>query len=111
MTKTTQGQDVPVAAIGSSSFGRYAKISSEKTYNLFVSDQWLINYPGYQVVAKLLPSGEGRGIFRSIRGGFMLVVVNSEVYQLNTALGAILIGNLASNTGEVFMDENLNSQI
>jgi len=111
MTKTSQGQDVPVAAVGSSSFGRYAKISSEKTYNMFVSDSWLVNYPGYQVVAKLLPSGEGRGIFRSIRGGFMLVVVNSEVYQLNTALGAILIGNLASNTGEVFMDENLNNQI
>ncbi len=111
MTKTAQGQEVPVKAVGSSSFGRYAKISSEKTYNMFESENWLVNYSGYKVAAQIKPSGEGRGIFRSIRGNFMLVVVNSEVWQLNSALGAILIGNLASNTSEVFMDENLNSQI
>lgn len=112
MTINTPGaQQIPVNIVGSSTFARYQKISSEKTYNLFISDGWLINFAGYKRVLQLLAAGEGRGIFRSVRGNFLLVIVNANVYQVNANLGAILIGMLATQAGEVFMDENLNNQI
>src|SRR5690606_14187695 len=105
--------------VGSSTFGRYKKMSNARTYNMYMgtagegdsANEWLISFPGYKSVAEILPSGEGRGIFRSIRGNFMLAVVNANVYRINTNLGYLLIGSLSSNTGEVYMDENLNNQI
>lgn len=112
MTKKTQGaSQASVNVVGSSSFGRYNKISSERTYNMFISDNWLIGFPGYQKVLQLFDQGQGRGIFRSIRGDFLLVVVNAVVFRLDNALVKTQIGILATQQGEVFIDENLNSQI
>lgn len=119
MTKKTGSQQLPVNVVGSSTFGRYSKISTARTYNMYMStggegesaNEWLISFPGYEGITALLSSGEGRGIFRSIRGNFMLAVVNANVYRINSNLGYLLIGTLSSNTGEVFMDENLNNQI
>jgi hypothetical protein len=119
MSKKTGSQQIPINVVGSSTFGRYSKMSNARTYNMYMSstgegqsvNEWLISFPGYKAVTELLSSGEGRGIFRSIRGNFMLAVVNANVYRINTNLGYILIGSLSSNTGEVFMDENLNNQI
>lgn len=111
MRETPQSSQVPIAVTGSSIFGRYPKISSERTYNLYLSDEWLINTSGYQKVLEITPDGEGRGIFNSIRGGFMIVVVNATVYSISSVLGTTLIGNLATARGEVFIDENLNQQI
>ena len=110
-TNTPGGQQLPVNVVGSSTFGRYQKISSEKTYNMFISDGWIVNFAGYKRVLQLLPAGEGRGIFRSIRGNFLLVVVNSNVYRIDANLGAILIGAITTVTGAVFIDENLANQI
>lgn len=104
-------QQMPVNVVGSSVFGRYPKISVEKTYNMFISDEWLVNYAGYQRRSIILPSGEGRGLFHSIRGNFMLAVVASSVYKIGTNLAPEFIGNISTNSGEVFMDENLSSQI
>lgn len=109
--KTPQSKPIPVNVVGSSSFGRYEKISTEKTYNMFISDDWLVNFAGWKKIYNVFPSGEGRGLYRSIRGGFLVVVINSAVYTFNNAFVPTFIGNLASNTGEVFIDENLNSQI
>lgn len=105
----SENVEIPVA--GSSVFGRYPKISGEKTYNMFLSDGWLVNFAGYRRMVELLEEGEGRGGFVSTRGGFLLCVINSAVYTLSNTLGFILIGNLETSTGEVFIDENLNNQI
>ncbi len=78
---------------------------------MFTSDGWTVNFAGYKRVYELLPAGEGRGFFRSIRGDFLIAVVNSAVYRIDTVLAPILIGNLATNTGAVFIDENLSNQI
>jgi hypothetical protein len=88
---------------------------------------WNINFPGYARVLNLLPFpdplpspplypnqipvGEGRGIFHSIRGNLTIVVVNSVVYALSPTLGQTTIGTLNSSSGEVYMAENLNSQV
>lgn len=102
---------MPVNVVGSSTFGRYPKISVEKTYNMFISDDWLINYSGFQRVSEILATGEGRGLFHSIRGEFMLAVVNSSVYKIGRNLAPQFIGNIDTNADEVFIDENLSSQI
>lgn len=111
MRQTPNSKQEPVNVVGSSTFGRYQKISSEKTYNMFISDAWLINTPGYQRIYDLLAQGAGRGIFTSIRGSLLIIVVNNAVYKLDVNLNPTLIGNLVTESGEVFIDENLNSQI
>ena len=39
----------PVNIVGSSIFGRYPKISIEKTYNMFMSDKFMVPYSGYAI--------------------------------------------------------------
>jgi len=110
--RSTPGTEkLPINIVGSSTFGRYHKISSEKTYNMYESDDWLISYSGWKKVLQLFPSGVGRGVFHSIRGNFIIVVVNSSVFQIAPNLQPLLIGTLATASGEVFMDENLTNQI
>ncbi len=109
--QVNKGQEVEVNVVGSSVFGRYPKISLEKTYNMFESDGWLVNYAGYQKILNLIPNGIGRGIFNSIRGGFMLVVVSSAVFRLDLSLNVTFIGQLNSTAGDVSIDENLAAQI
>lgn len=104
-------EEVPINIVGSSTFGRYPKISLEKTYNMYISDDWLVNYAGFKKQVDVLPSGEGRGLFNSIRGGFLIAVESSTVYRLNSNLAPIFIGNIDTVTGEVSIDENLNNQI
>jgi len=112
MRHVKQGsENVEITIAGSSVFGRYPKVSSEKTYNMFLSDGWLVNFAGYRRVLELIESGEGRGAFTSTRGGFILAVISSAVYRISNTLGFILVGNLETSSGEVFIDENLNSQI
>lgn len=103
--------EFPVKVAGSSNFGVEPKINGEKTYNMFVSDGWLISLGGYERVLDLLPAGEGRGAFNSIAGNFFIAVVNANVYQVSYILGVTFIGQLQSSTGEVFIDENLSQQI
>ena len=104
-------KEFPLNISGSSTFGRYPKISIEKTYNLFVSDGWLVSLGGYEKVLQLLPSGSGRGAFQSIRGNFTLLVINAIVYRIEPNLSYIIVGNLETSSGEVIIDENLNQQI
>lgn len=102
---------VPINIVGSSTFGRYPKISLEKTLNMFISDGWLINYAGFQKISEILASGEGRGLFHSVRGNFMLAVIDSSLYKISTNLAPQFIGNIDTSFGEVSIDENLSQQI
>jgi len=106
---------VPIQVVGSSTFGRYSKISGRKTYNFFISDDWLVPYAGYKRVLQLEPQSSsfvaGRGIFKSVRGKLVIAVINSAVWSLDEVLGATFIGNIATNSGPVFMAENLSGQI
>lgn len=109
-------KQVPIQIVGSSTFGRYNKISDRKVYNLYESDGWMVPYFGYKKIVELVSAGgaqvvEGRGFFKSIRGNIAVAVINSTVWRLDPNAGALFIGNLATSSGPVFMDENLNSQI
>lgn len=111
MRQTPNGKQVPVNVVGSSTFGRYSKISPAQTDNMFESDQWLINTPGYQKIQQLVGEGQGRAIYKSTRGNKIMVVVNASVYLLDANLDATLQGTIATQVGEVTIAENLNAQI
>lgn len=103
-------QSIPLNVVGGSTFGLYPKISVEKTFNMFVSDNWMVNYAGYKRVAEG-EAGDGRGIFYSTRGNFMLVVTGTAVYRYDTNLTRSTITTLTTTQGQVYMAENLASQI
>lgn len=115
MPKVAKSQELPINVVGSSTFGRYNRISTERTYNMMISttdkEQWLTNFAGYQRAIEIFAVGEGRGIFASVRGNLMIVVVNSAVYRINPDLTVVFIGVITTATGEVSIDENLSSQI
>ncbi len=112
MVMTPGGTQIPVRIVGSSIFGRHPIISDERTYNLFISDDWLINFAGYeQAVEILTTTTEGRGLFHSTRGNFLIAVLGSNVYRIDGNLGFTFLASIGSSVGEVFMDENLSSQI
>lgn len=133
---TPNAQQIPVNIVGGSCFARYSKISSELTQNMYIQtngykpgeelyEAWLVNYPGYKRILNFtqpvtptpvaypdqLPAGTGRGLFNSIRGGFFLAVVNSVIFRVNPGIGFVEVGIISSSEGDVYMAENLSSQI
>lgn len=108
---TSNSLNVPVNVVGSSTFGIRPKTSIEKTFNMFISDDWLLNYAGFKKRSEIGSGAEGRGLFVSIRGGFMIAVVGTGVYKISDNLGATFITNISSSTGQVSMAENLAQQI
>ncbi len=112
MRHTPNSKPIPIDVVGSSTFGIFPKISAALSQNLFISDEFLISFPGYQKVVQLLEQGgQGRGLFRSFRSNIMVAVVNSIVYRIDANLNATVIGNLETQFGEVSIDENLSNQI
>lgn len=109
--KTPNATEVNIDVVGSSIFGVDKKISVATTYNCFISDDWVISFPGYKRVRDFLSSGEGRTIYHCVAGNFMIVVVSSKVYRIEVTGQVIEVGTLETYVGEVFADENLASQI
>src|SRR5690554_6371594 len=114
MPVTVNAQEYPVQIVGSSKFGRYPFVNDDRTWNMFVSDETLVNFAGYEEAVELLvgEEGEGRGTFHSTRGRFSLVVINDKVFRVNEALRySELNSTHTTQIGEVILDENLSSQI
>lgn len=112
MVMTPGATQIPVRIVGSSIFGRHPIISDERTWNMFISDDWLLNFAGYEQAVEILAAGsEGRGLFHSVRGNFLLAVIAGNIYRIDPNLGFRPLLGIGSTTGEVFMDENLSSQI
>lgn len=114
----------PLNIVGSSVFGRYPKIDIEKTYNMFISDDFMVPYAGYQIAipsSDFLNGATGRGVFTSTKFGKLVVVIGSSVYlatiqysqefQKVTFSQVIFIGNLQTSTGVVYIAENNKPQI
>jgi hypothetical protein len=116
--------EMPLNIVGSSTFGRYPKISIEKTYNMFISDGWMVPYAGYQlaIAASVFGGGkQGRGIHSSVKLGRLITVVDSNVYLVNltfdqqqqvvTSSQVTKIGELQTTKGVVYIAENNKPQI
>lgn len=103
-------KSVPVEVVGSTKFGQYPKISSEQTFNMYVSDGWLVPFPGNRKISDN-GSFEGRGIFTSTEFNHMVKVSDNNVYIIDTSLSETKIGSLGTFVGDVFIAENNNQQI
>ncbi|MDD5211398.1 MAG: hypothetical protein PHV62_03220 [Sulfuricurvum sp.] len=114
----------PLNIVGSSTFGRYPTISIEKTYNMFMSDGWMVPYAGYKKAIDFSALGngtEGRALHSSTKLNRLIGVFNSNVYliQLNfsqqqqkvISYQAIKIGELQTTTGVVYIAENNKPQL
>ncbi len=113
-------QQVPIEITGGSTFDGFNTVDASRTYNMYITqsadgkEQWLVNFMGYEAIKSFTSSSGpvGRGLFRSIRGGFIIAVIGDEVYRLNSPTSVKrLIGNLSTSIGEVSIDENLDFQI
>jgi len=103
---------IPLNIAGGTKFGRYPKISIEQTYNMMISDGWLVSFPAYSKVLFNNPNGVGRRIFTSTRWGRMIAVVDNKVYAIASNLSVQALDfTLNTNSGDVFIDENNNYQI
>lgn len=111
--KPTQqkAQEIPLKMVGSNRYGRFSKISDETTYNMIISDDWLVPYAGYQKKITINDKGVGRAIYSSQRWNRMVVVIDNNVYSIGEELIPALLFQLNTNLGDVFIDENLASQI
>jgi len=110
-TKAPTSKQMPLNIVGSTTYGRYPKISTENTYNMFISDGWLVDFAGYLITASLRDAGIGRGLFNSARSNKMVAVVDKYVYLIDSVLTSSIIGTLDSSDGDVFIDENDAKQI
>lgn len=106
-------KSLPLQIVGSTTFGRYPKISVEQTFNMIISDNFLVPYAGHKKISSISSGGVGRALYSSNRLGLLIAVVDSGVYIIDDQSGfsAQLIGTLETNTGDVFIDENNANQI
>lgn len=117
-------RQIPLNIVGSSTFGRYPKISIEKTYNMFMSDDFMVPYAGYEIgipAANFLNAIEGRAIFTSTKFNELVVVEGNSVFLVNivysqteekiTFFQVFRIGTLQTQTGVVYIAENNKPQI
>jgi hypothetical protein len=92
--------DIPVKIVGSTIFGRYPKISVEQTFNMFISDDWLVPYAGYKKIVNI-GGGEGRAVFNSTRYNHLIVIIDNDVYSINEAMFATKIASIDTYNGDV----------
>jgi hypothetical protein len=104
-------KQIPLDIVGSTMFGRYPKISIEQTFNMIISDDWLVPSAGYKTKAEIADNGEGRAIFASNNLNQMVAVIDNGVYLINENLAYLRIGTLETSAGDVFIDENNAGQI
>lgn len=124
LNRSQTNKSVPLNIVGSSIFGRYEKISAERTYNLFMSDNFMVPYSGYELAidsSRLGSSSEGRGLHASTKLNRLVAVYGENVYLINISFNqqqqtvsntqVIKIGELQSTTGAVYIAENNKPQI
>lgn len=105
-------QDIPLEIVGSTKFGRYPKMSSEQTYNMLVSDGWLVPFAGYKKVVTINPTGQGRGIYSSAKLNKMFAVIDDVLWIFEPNLTHVSASaHLTTSIGDVFISENNNGQV
>lgn len=106
-----QVQTIPLKMVGGVHYGRYNTISDEQSWNLIVSDNWMVPYAGYKNVITLDSGEVGRGLYASYRANVMFAVIGDNLYSIDTNLAATFIANLFTNENDVYIAENNNGQI
>lgn len=102
---------IPLNIVGSTVFGRYPKISVEQTYNMIISDNFLVPFAGHRLVTEIDSNGTGRAIFTSTNSNHMYAVINNGFYSISSNLEANFIHSISTFSGDVYIDENNANQI
>lgn len=102
---------LPVPIVGSTKFGRYPKISSEQTWNMIMSDDWLVPFAGYKNASTIRDTGKGRDIYYSSKGNFIIAVIDRDVYLIDSQLNSSYLASLNTYTGDISIAENEANQI
>jgi hypothetical protein len=102
---------LPLNIVGGSTFGRYPKISIEKTYNMIVSDNFLVPYAGYIQRNAFSLGQEGRGIYSSNKYNHIVMVIDNKVYIVDSSLSITQTNTIDTYTGDVYISENNGGQI
>lgn len=124
ITRPQTFKAMPLNIVGSSVFGRYPTISIEKTYNMFMSDGWMVPYSGYKLAigaGVFLNGKQGRALHTSVKLNRLITVIDSNVFLVNitfnqqqqkvTASQVIKIGELQTSKGVVYIAENNKPQV
>jgi hypothetical protein len=104
-------KQLPVSLVGGNGFGRYSAISQEQTFNMMVSDNFLVPFAGYKKILTIAEKGSGRGLFNSVRFDHLIAVIDNGVYILGSTLHAQRIGSLETFAGDVLIAENEKADI
>lgn len=106
-------KNLPLNIVGSSVFNRYPKISAESTYNMFISDDWLVPYPGFKkIYDNKSGMGVGRGIYNSSSYNALFVVIGNNVYRISRGTNVeLLYSNITFSDAPVYIAENNNGEI
>lgn len=102
---------IPANIVGSSKFGIYPKISNEKTYNMIISDNFLIPYPGYIIAKKISNVGIARGFYSSTNLDIMIAVIDNSIFKIDNSLNVSKVASIETYSGNVYIDENNAGQI
>lgn len=105
-----RSSQIPLTLVGGNTFGRYEKISTAQTFNMIVSDDWLVPFAGSNFI-KQIGSNQGRGLYSSVKYNGMIAVVNNGVYSISSTLQVEKIGPIDTFFGDVFIAENNAKQI
>jgi len=117
-------KSIPLNIVGSSVYGIYNKISTERTINLTISDGALTQYPGYKIglhSSNFNDAQGARGLYESIKLNQIFAVYDDKVYKIDFEYDHIQqsiknqivleIGTLDTTNGVVYFAENNKPQI
>lgn len=126
INRSEMNNPMPINIVGSSTFGRYPKISTEKTYNMFMSDNFMVPYSGYKSIKDANGSpvslgNHGRAIFYSNINQVFVGVFDLSVYtfylnynavtQTYSISGLFEIGVITNPNDNVYISENNAGQV
>lgn len=86
-------------------------MSSEQTFNMIISDGWLVPFAGWKIAARINDKGQGRGDYSSARQGKLFVVIDNDVFIFDKSNSFSVIGRLDTFVGDVFIAENNAGQV
>src|ERR1700690_3899871 len=90
--------EIDLDTVGSNTYGRYPKINNAQTFNMMISDGWLVDYAGFLFIQQISSSGEGRGDLTSTVFNRIFAVVGAEIVYFNEALVPQFVGLLTTTT-------------
>lgn len=103
--------DMPFDIVGSTKFGRYPKISNEQTFNMIISDDFLVPFAGYSKVNSQSLGNFGRAIYSSFKNNTIYFVVDNVLYSFQAPNFINNLATLNSTTGDISIAENNGNQI